>query len=390
MHELKLLHKKLSNSCSIHKTRLDRLITCVHSILQGSYLTLSSIGELSKGQTSVKHKIKAVDRFLGNEHVQKDKHQIYKVLAHLLLSSRLTPEIFVDWSTCNTRAHQVIRASALFDGRSITIYEEIYHETEYNKKPTHKQFLDNLSKVIPSHCKPIVITDAGFRTDWFKMVLNLGWDFIGRIRNRINYYDINSNKWLPCQGIDVKKLNTAYFVGNVQLTMRNKLAVNLYSYKGKPKGRTTNKGKKDKQYAYRKGYLEPWILATSLDSTQVYGKRIVHLYSKRMQIEQTFKDLKDPVTGIGLTQSRTKKLDRLKVLILIARLAEYVLLIIGVAAERASLQYQYQANSIKNKRILSYQFLAKRIIQNGINQINLRQIKEAIRFIASYEDLCYA
>lgn len=390
MHELKLLHKKLLNSCSIHKTRLDRLMTCVHSILQGSYLTLSSIGELSKGQTSVKHKIKAVDRLLGNEHIQNDKRQIYKALAHSLLSSRPTPEIFVDWSTCNTRTHQVIRASVLFDGRSITVYEEIYHETEYNKKPTHKLFLDNLSTVIPSHCKPIIITDAGFRTDWFKMVLNIGWDFIGRIRNRINYYDANLNKWVPCQDIEVKKLNTTYFVGNVQLTMRNKLVVNLFSYKAKSKGRTTNRGKKDKQYAYRKSYLEPWILATSLEKSQASGKRVVHLYSKRMQIEQTFKDLKDPVTGIGLAQSRTKGLDRLKVLFLIARLAEYILLIIGVAAEKASLQFNYQANSVKCKRILSYQFLAKRIILNNIDKISPQNIEEAIKYIATFEDPHYA
>jgi hypothetical protein len=390
MHELKLLHKKLSTSCSIHKTRLDRLITCVNSILQGSYLTLSSIGELSKGHTSVKHKIKAVDRLLGNHHIQNDKKQIYKVLAHSLLSSRPTPEIFVDWSTCNTRAHQVIRASALFDGRSITIYEEIYHETEHNKKSTHKIFLDNLFTVIPSHCKPIIITDAGFRTDWFKMVLKLGWDFIGRIRNRMNYYDINLKKWLPCQKIEVKKLDTAHFVGNVQLTMRNRLSANLFSYKGKSKGRTTNKGKKDKQYAYRKSYLEPWILATSLEKLQAGGRRVVHLYSKRMQIEQTFKDLKDPVTGIGLTQSRTKYLDRLKVLFLIARLAEYVLLIIGVAAEQASLQFSYQANSVRYKRILSYQFLAKRIILNDISKISLQNIKKAIEYIATFEDPHYA
>lgn len=389
MHELKLLHKKLSNSCSIHKTRLARLMNCVHSILQGSHLTLSGMGELNKGQTSVKHKIKAVDRLLGNSHIQNDKKQIYKVLAHSLLSCRQTPEIFVDWSTCNTRTHQVLRASVLFDGRSITIYDEIYHETEHNKRPTHKLFLDNLSTVIPSHCKPIIITDAGFRTDWFKMVLNLGWDFIGRIRNRINYYDINSHKWLPCQGIEVKKLNTVYFVGNVQLTMRNKLTVNLFSYKGKPKGRTTNKGRKDKQYAYQRSYQEPWILATSLEKPETLGKRIVHLYSKRMQIEQTFKDLKDPVTGIGLTKSRTKNLDRLKVLFLIARLAEYILLIIGVAAEKASLQFKYQANSIKSKRVLSYQFLAKRIILSGVTKASLHNIKEAIKYIATFEDPHY-
>lgn len=389
MHEIELLHKKLLKSSSIHKTRLDRLMICVQSVLQGSYLTLSSIGELSRGNTSVKHKIKAVDRLLGNEHLQNDKKQIYQVLAHSLLSARPTPEIFVDWSTCNTRDHQVIRASVLFDGRSITVYEEVYHESEYNNKPTHQAFLKNLFTVIPRNCTPIIITDAGFRTDWFKMVLKLGWDFVGRIRSRNNYFDINLNKWLPCQDIQVKKLNTPYFVGNVPLTMRNKLVVNLYSYKGKPKGRTSNKGKKDKQEAYRKGYREPWILATSLEKTQASGKRIVYLYSKRMQIEQTFKDLKDPVTGIGLTQSRTKILNRLKILFLIARLAEYILLIIGVAAEKASLQYNYQANSIKSKRILSYQFLAKRIILNGVDRISLWSIKHAIRYISTFEDPLY-
>jgi len=29
-------------------------------------------------------------------------------------------------------------------------------------------------------CKPIVVTDAGFRTPWFKEIESLGWDWVGR------------------------------------------------------------------------------------------------------------------------------------------------------------------------------------------------------------------
>ena len=390
MHPTKLLHKTISNSCSIHEVRLNRLLICVNSIVSGSSLTLTSIGELSKGNSAVKHKIKAADRLLRNQHLQKEKKQIYKALANLFLASRSRPEIFVDWSTCNTRTHQVIRASALFDGRSITIYEEIYHETEHNTKATHKLFLNSLFEIIPRNCKPIIITDAGFRTDWFKMVLHLGWDFIGRIRNRINFYARDLDKWLACDDVVLKKLNYVDYIGNVLLTLRNKLAVNLYSYKGKSKGRTTNKGSRDQQYPYQKSYKDPWILATSLEKSRTSGQRIVHLYSKRMQIEQTFKDLKDPTTGIGLAQSRTKCLDRLKILFLIARLAEFILLIIGVAAEKSYLQYKYQSNSIKGRRVLSYQFLAKRVIQNDIKSISYQALNVAIDFISTFVDPHYA
>ncbi|WP_259331277.1 tyrosine-type recombinase/integrase [Legionella bozemanae] len=57
-------------------------------------------------------------------------------------------------------------------GRGITLYEEL-HEKQYENNPKiHPQFLEHLKKVIPSQCKPVIVTDAGFKNPWFKAVIN--------------------------------------------------------------------------------------------------------------------------------------------------------------------------------------------------------------------------
>jgi hypothetical protein len=52
------------------------------------------------------------------------------------------------------------------------------------KPKVHEQFLKVLQKRLPPRCRPILVTDPGFRTPWFKQVEALGWDWVGRIRNR--------------------------------------------------------------------------------------------------------------------------------------------------------------------------------------------------------------
>ena len=41
-----------------------------------------------------------------------------------------------------------------------------------------------VKSVLPEGCRPIVVTDAGFRGPWFRDVEALGWDWVGRIRKR--------------------------------------------------------------------------------------------------------------------------------------------------------------------------------------------------------------
>jgi hypothetical protein len=51
------------------------------------------------------------------------------------------------------------------------------HTAQTKEKPqTHKAFLQCLQQMLPAGCQPVIITDAGFRTPWFKQVEHAGWD----------------------------------------------------------------------------------------------------------------------------------------------------------------------------------------------------------------------
>lgn len=49
----------------LHRYRQNALIDATSAVINGSSLTLTSIGRHLRGSTSVKHKIKRVDRLFG-------------------------------------------------------------------------------------------------------------------------------------------------------------------------------------------------------------------------------------------------------------------------------------------------------------------------------------
>jgi len=51
---------------------------------------------------------------------------------------------------------------------------------------------------------------------------------------------------------------------------------------------------------------EPWLLATSLPVTSTLAKKVVKLYSARMQIEESFRDIKSYRFGAGLELNLTR------------------------------------------------------------------------------------
>lgn len=61
------------------------------------------------------------------------------------------------------------------------------------------------------------------------------------------------------------------------------------------------------------------------------AKKVVKIYRSRMQIEESFRDVKSPRFGLSLTYHRTASVKRLQVLLLIATLALMVLWILGMA-----------------------------------------------------------
>jgi hypothetical protein len=81
------------------------------------------------------------------------------------------------------------------------------------------------------------------------------------------------------------------------------------------------------------------------------------IYATRMQIQESLRDLK---TGLKMNSCGPRNFPRLQVLLLIALVAQYLLFLLGLGVKAAGKNRCYQANAIKNRNVLSNQFIGLR------------------------------
>jgi len=108
------------------------------------------------------------------------------------------------------------------------------------------------------------------------------------------------------------------------------------------------------------------------------GREAVKLYALRMQIEEAFRDLKSTRFGLSLELHRTYQLERLQVLLLIATLALMVAWLMGRAIEITGQHRHYQANTVRDRVVLSTIFLGIKVIDDPRVTLRLRDLLAAI------------
>ena len=153
------------------------------------------------------------------------------------------------------------------------------------------------------------------------------------------------------------------------MAQSNPITCQLVLYKGKPKGRVHKNrlGKRSKATRSRRAEApgkEPWLLATSLPFSSTLAKKIVSLYELRMQIEESFRDLKSTRFGLSLELHLTYQVERLQILLLIAALALMVAWLMGKATELTEQHWQYQANTVRTRKVLSTIFIGLKMIDD--------------------------
>ena len=107
---------------------------------------------------------------------------------------------------------------------------------------------------------------------------------------------------------------------------------------------------------------EPWALVTNLTMEAMSPQKLVNIYQKRMQIEETFRDLKSPAYGFGLRHSRTRYAARMNILLLIALLVQLAFWWVGLYGETQQLQRHFQANTVKKRNVLSTIRMGKELL----------------------------
>lgn len=371
MHTAIVLQCWLAEACPfIHARRLQTLLLAVEALVQGQRLTLSDLGRHLPGAGSARHGIKRIDRLLGNRHLHAERCAIYRALAARLLAEQSRPIVLVDWSDLapigGRQKHVMLKAALSVQGRAITLHEEVHTLAAQNRASVHRRFLERLASILPAHCRPVIVSDAGFRGPWFEAVEAQGWDWLGRVRGVVHYRTEGAKHWQAVSTLHASATPVARSIGAVRLGKRRRTRATLVLVRKYVRGRgRPRRGRSSAAKEGRKRHKEPWLLASSL-STRVYRpERLVALYSRRMQIELTFRDDKGCRFGWQLDYSGSRTVERRQVLLLIAALATLVAWLAGLAAERDSRAQAVHGGSSRARRTHSTVFTGRQALRRA-------------------------
>src|ERR1700733_5328774 len=81
-----------------HAARVAALLQVVDAVGNAGRLSLTALGRALRPTTTPKHRIKRVDRLLGNLRLQLELNNWYALLARKLLKSQRRPLIALDWT----------------------------------------------------------------------------------------------------------------------------------------------------------------------------------------------------------------------------------------------------------------------------------------------------
>ncbi len=361
--------------CGLHVKRAQALRAAVLSLVLGGVLSLSGVAQRLQRPLMLRHRIKSVDRLLGNRALWASRGAVYHAVSKRWLADLKQLLIVVDWSDMTTdQKWHLLRAAVAVEGRSVTLYEEVHPQKRYGHPRVHQCFLERMAKMVPAGCQVIVMTDAGFRSSWFQLVAAQGWGWIGRIRNR-DLVRGAGGAWQGAKSFYPQATTTARDLGRFTYVRSNPVACRLALIKQSCKGRhqLNRYGKKRKGRQSTKNarsQREPWLLASSMGLAHLSAQAIVKLYGQRMRIEQSFRDLKNQRVGMGLSSARSRGRMRLEMLLLLAHLASFVLRLIGEAAKQQQLELQFQSTNRRQRSEISVMTLARRLIDEGAHWLS--------------------
>ena len=360
-----ILTAKLSKSLqSIHRSRLKSVFFGVDALLRGGRLSLTSLGRAAAGPVVAKHNIKRIDRLLGNRHLLSDIPTVCTGITALLIKPKSRPIVLVDWTRIGD-THCALVASLARDGRALPLYFEVHSKYRLANPGVEQRFLERLKEVIPSDCRPILVTDGGYRNPWFHAVKAMGWLYVGRLSTHVYVQTNGSQKWMRNDALEDSAQHKPIDCGLCLTAKTNPMAhrILIASRFKRNAGRRPQKRRRGDRGRGHQRTVDrnrvPWILATNI--SELSPKKIMAIYATRMQIEETFRDTKSVRFGWSFRHARTRHSQRYAVMLLLAALAGMVVTLLGIAAERKRLHLRFQANTIRHRRVLSLFQLGKLI-----------------------------
>ena len=325
MNGLENIFAWLHTHVKMHEKRRRTLGHLVVSAMLLRGMGVLALGRAMKTDTSPKHAIKRVWRFLRNDKVEHEAVQ--RALFEQFIPVEGPIVILVDWTDLYPHTQLVFALPR--DGRalpflSITIAKE---GGVGSRIASETQALERLAAWIPEGREVVVVADRGFgNRRWMEGVDARGWFFVVRLSRNFN-------------------VDTEGYMGNLhEMRFRPRQRPRDYGW-GFIGEQAEVEGRLVVQYS--RGYAEPWFLATNLKDA--FSTVIVRYYQRRMWIEAMFRDWKNRQWGMGLDAVRLSQADRHDRLFIVLALAYIFLCACGAFAEHTGLAQALKANTRKDR-----------------------------------------
>lgn len=364
------IHSQLREYCpEIHIKRLQAVMDVAAGLTKSKQLTIVEIGRHLKGDVDLKYRVKKVDRLLGNKHLYSELDNLYTGLSSYvfkyLAQDKYSPIVIDLCFLKDTHDIQMLSAEIATQGRSIPLYREVFKIGEL--KGREKYFISKLSACIPSDRNVLIIMDAGFGDDWFKVIESQNWYWLVRARSGKYIKLSEEDEWQEASELFSKAGTRAKCYENAYITKSHPRPCRVIMKKGSGKSKRKTPNKLPRNYnaangSYQRIAKEPWILATNLP--KVYDTtKVIYAYKKRMQIEESFRDIKSTRYGLGSRYIQTRCIYRWGVAMLLAAIAQITLWVIGILGHSQGFQRVFQVNTVRDKKQFSYFYLGQLIIE---------------------------
>jgi hypothetical protein len=190
--------------------------------------------------------------------------------------------------------------------------------------------------------------------------------WIGRIRNR-DQVRVKGGPWQSAKDLYALATGEAREISHVLHVRNRPTSRRRVLIKKPPKGRiqrtrfgSRRRSKRSRQIAQRQ--KEPWLLTCSPGLAHLSPAAIVALYTRRMTIEESFRDTQNPQLGQGLSESRSRSAQRFEMLLMIGHLACWLLRLIGESAQQEHLTWLFQSTCRTQHKEISVITLARRTL----------------------------
>jgi hypothetical protein len=273
---------------------------------------------------AVKHCIKRVDRFIGNDRIEPT--EAMRGLVQWLAKPKEKLLVGLDW--VDIRQFHCLVAATRLRGRAIPLVWGIYRYEDFYRSQNNIEYglLHILRTMIPPSVHITILADRGFgRTEMARECQKLGLHYIIRIEPTV---------W-------VRSRRFTGILKHYPIRRGHSCLISDVCYR------------KEKPVSHHVAIVwpydreHPWYLMT--DTKHFRAKALSKVFGRRMTIEEYFRDTKSKRNGFALRLIQIKDSERLSRLLLILAFAYIFLVAIGLRASKRFRAGQWCSNNRKTE-----------------------------------------